>query len=227
MTPCDYFDLSVLVLILLGTVWGGMKGFISSLAILLATLVGIYAARNFKDAALGFLGLEPVGFMNGLAYFVLFALASMLVYQIMHAVEVFIRKKHLNAWNRILGFVLGCVLSLFACWLLAWFLSGYEPSRMAVTHSRSAKYLVLLAEFGKEPFTGDSEEGGEAAPSRISTISQTFIERVQQDAEIPRTEEETDGNARVHDFLDSVDEHVSEILGPQEKKEESPMRVSP
>lgn len=215
MTPYDYFDLGVVLFLLLGAFWGLSRGFISTLSILLASSVGVLAAHRMTAGALAALGLEPTSLMNGIAWFALFGLASMLVYQIMHVLELFVRRNHLGTWNRVLGLVFGGALSLMLCWIAAWALTSVPQTRPAVTRSRSAKYLVQLAEFGKDAIPLD-RDSWEEAPSSFAAIPETFIDRVKEDSQ--KTEPQTenpDGNAQVHEMLDSIDQNVSKILIPQ------------
>jgi len=256
MSPRDWFDLAILLFLAVGMVWGFLRGFLSSFAFLLATVSGIWGARHFQESALKLCGLEPSWIARSLAFFVLFALISMLVHQFMNILERFVEKQRLMTWNRILGMVYGTGFSLAVCWIFAWFLTEFPQTRLAVTHSRSARYLVVLAEFSQEVQaqkgthaiseslesvrTGTASRAGNSAGNSVgnsagnagadpdsdldsealaSSIRDTFIERVQEDAAIPKQEPpQTEGkSSALPGFLDSLDEKMSGIL-PEDQR---------
>ncbi len=243
MTARDWFDLAVLLLLFVGMGWGFLRGFLSSFAFLLATLIGIWGARHFQEGALEFCGLEPSGIARGAAFFVLFALISMIVHQFMNILERMVEKRRLMAWNRVLGLLYGTGFSMVVCWIAAWFLTEFPQTRLAVTHSRSARYLVVLAEFSQEAWEArEARKASSASPDgsgsgaeekkdgrkgffsgfekkkdepKSATIPETFIERVQEDAAIPKQEAppQADGkSSAIPEILDRLDERMSGVL---------------
>ncbi len=210
MTPCDYFDSIVVIFLILGVFWGAVKGFISSFAVLLATFLGVVSIHRFRESAIQFLSLEPTQPTLCVVSFIIFALTSMIVYQLAHRLESFIQRRRLETWNRILGLIFGFTVSACGCWVGAWILTEFPQTRTSVTHSRSAKYLVLLAELGEESFPLP-----ENVPQKTSFAEYPteFIERVKEDAKLPpQNEIPEEENTGVHRFLDTLDRHVSEIL---------------
>lgn len=213
MTPCDYFDLVVIVFLIFGIFWGATRGFISSLAVLLATSIGVLTVHRFHKSIIQLLDLEPTRPALCIVSFAIFALSSMVVYQIMHTLESFIHRRRLMAWNRILGLIFGFAVSACGCWIGAWILTEFPQTRTSVTHSRSAKYLVLLAEFGKESFPPLENAPWQAS---LAKYPDKFIERVNEDAKLPLLNEapEDQQNTGVRQFLDAVDQHFSVFLQP-------------
>ncbi|MDO4570104.1 MAG: CvpA family protein [Planctomycetia bacterium] len=221
MALCDYFDSFVLCILLLGTLFGLFSGFISTLSILLATGTGFFVSRSVSFRLQDALGMDhPLGRL--IVSFFVFAIVSLCVYKIMNMLSNLIRAHKLRAWDAILGMVLGFVLSLAVSWGVAWFITFFEGARPLVSYSRSAKYLVCLAEFGKNRSADGtnvcgafiarveaSEDGGETP----SSVGDGQVGMLSATALTPHwTLREGEEPSVAHRFLDVLDGILSSCL---------------
>lgn len=218
MSPCDYFDLAVVAFILNGAFMGLCWGFVSTLTKLLAPTVGFWGAYRWRAGVIEVFGLDASPIMECFVSGILFALVSMLVYVLMNRLERFLEKHHLRGWNRMLGFGFGALLALLFCWILAWGMTNFSQTRMAVTQSRSAKYLVKLAEFGISNMPVVPEES-ETPTVSLAKMPEEFINRVQEDEAMIATNPEAvpdtfpeDENTQIRNLLDALDLHISGLL---------------
>ncbi|MDO4628998.1 MAG: CvpA family protein [Planctomycetia bacterium] len=219
MSPCDYFDLAVVAFILNGAFMGLCWGFVSTLTKLLAPMVGFWAAYRWRAGVIEAFRLDASPMMEFFVSGIIFALISMVVYVLMNRLERFLEKHHLRGWNRMLGFGFGAILAVLFCWILAWGLTNFPQTRMAVTQSRSAKYLVKLAEFGMTSIPPTLPEEGETPTVSLAKIPEEFISRVQEDEAMIATNPEAvpdtlpeDENAQIRNLLDALDLHISGLL---------------
>ncbi len=223
MNPADYFDFCMISIVVIVSFWGILWGFVQALSIVLATGVGMFASARLTHPTCVSLGFSPTGIGSFVIGFLLFALSSMIVYKIMNFFGDLIKKHKLNAWNHILGLVLGFALSLILCWCVAWGMMFFPKSASVAAHSRSAKYLVEFAEFGKEQTAQSAQERTETSGNNPSDpqFYQGFIERVESAEQIPApelesgassTESSAEQKSWMHDFLDRLDECLRPIL---------------
>lgn len=220
MTPCDYYDLGVLLFIGFGTLWGLIRGFVSALKYILIPFLGFMIACQFHEDLIkvfGWVSTIPMKWIAGVTLFLGTALVITILVSLM---ELCLKKSHLSLWNHLFGLVFGFLLALVVTWLVSFgMITFVDQSLPMVSHSRSAKYLLKIAEVSKKRLPEPSEAKSETSKT-IYQMPEKFIQRVEENRAEAPGEETRDENTGIPKMLDEVDERLEPIFLPGEKKSE-------
>ena len=131
-----------------------------------------------------------------------------------------LKKSHLSLWNHLFGLVFGFLLALVVTWLVSFgMITFMDQSLPMVAQSRSAKYLVKMAEVGKKRLPEPSEAKTETSKS-VYQMPEEFIQRVEENRAAAPGEEIRDENTGIPKFLDDVDSRLEPICLTRKKKSE-------
>ncbi|MBQ9456549.1 MAG: CvpA family protein [Thermoguttaceae bacterium] len=217
MTPSDYFDFGVLLFIGFGTLWGFIRGFVSALKYVLIPFLGAMVAYRFHENLIqtfGWASTVPMKWIAGVALFLLTALVITILVSLM---EACLKKSHLTLWNHLFGLVFGFLLALVVTWLVSFGMITFADSTVPmVAQSRSAKYLLKIAEAGKKRLPEPSDAKTETS-KKVYEMSEKFIQRVEENRAAAPGEETRDENTGIPKMLDEVDSRLEPIFLRDEK----------
>ena len=220
MTPSDYFDFSVLLFIGFGALWGFFRGFVSALKYVLIPFLGAMVAYRFHEdliKACGWVSTIPMRWIAGVTLFLATALVITILVSLM---ELCLKRSHLSLWNHLFGLIFGLMLDLVATWLVSFgMITFVDQSLPMVAQSRSAKYLLKIAEVSKKRLPEPSEAKTETTKT-VYQMPEKFIQRVEENRAAAPGGETRDENTGIPKFLDDVDSRLEPILLPGEKKSE-------
>lgn len=146
--------------------------------------------------------------------------AALIITFLVSAVEVFLRKHHLALWNHLFGLIFGFLLALAATWLISFgMITFVDQSVPMVAQSRSAKYLLKIAEVSKKRLPEPSEAKTETSKT-VYQMPEKFIQRVEENRAVAPGDETRDENTGIPKILDEVDSRLEPIFLPDEKKTE-------
>ncbi len=217
MTPSDYFDFCVLLFIGFGTIWGFFRGFVSALKYVLIPFLGFMIACRFHEdliKACGWVSTIPMRWIAGVALFLFTALVITILVSLM---EACLKKSHMSLWNHLFGLIFGFLLALVVTWLVSFgMISFMDQSLPMVAHSRSAKYLLKMAEVSQKRLPEPSSAKTETSKS-VYQMPEKFIQRVEENRAAAPGEETRDENTGIPKMLDEVDSRLEPIFLRDEK----------
>jgi len=192
-----------------------MRGFVSTLTYILAPLAGMMVACRFRSGLMKAFDWTSTPVMDWFAWVILFASVSLIVCLVTSLVDSFLKKHHLGCWNHLLGLAFGFALTLVLTWLIAYGMMYFmDSARPMVAQSRSAKYLLQLAEAGKKTVPELPEAKTEPTKT-VYQMPETFIQRVQEGKDKNPEDVKPDGNSGIPRFLDDVDAKLEPIFIPE------------
>jgi len=144
----EFFDLLMLMTLLIATVWGAWKGLAWQIASGASIVLSYFVSTQLRGPLAKYLSDEPRLWHRGLAMLALFLITSLLVWVAFRFVRDMIDQARLRDWDRhtgaVVGFLKGCAL----CVLITLFgvsLFG-EARRDAILSTPSAQVVVWMVD---------------------------------------------------------------------------------
>lgn len=137
------YDLTMLVLLAVTTLWGAWRGLASQLASLTALVASYFVALRYSPTLAPWFGEEePLN--RFLAMLVIYVLTSLAVWLVCRRVKRFIKRVELTDFDHQLGGLFGAIKGVLLCVVITFFVvSISEPARQTVLQSRSGHYIAL------------------------------------------------------------------------------------
>ena len=144
MASWQPYDLFLLAVLAVCTLYGGWKGMIWQLASLASIILSAVVASRFGGALAPYIS-HHTPWNRFLAMLVLYAGTSLAIWLAFRPVAVFINRLQLKEFDRQLGALLGAAKGVLLCVVITFFtVMLSEPARQAVLHSRSGYYVALF-----------------------------------------------------------------------------------
>ena len=141
----ENYDVFMLVILALTTLWGAYKGLAWQVASISALVVSYIAACRFRAEVAP---LMPVGapFNLLLAMLVIFLASNMAIWLIFHLVKSFIDRLKLREFDWQTGALFGLAKGILLCILITLFAMtfGSEQHRQTIVRSRAGYYISWL-----------------------------------------------------------------------------------
>jgi len=133
----NYLDIVIFCILGLLLINGIRKGFILSLASLIALVLGIWVAVHFSNFMSSFLikTVHPTGnWLIILSYFLTFLLVVIVVIIIAKLLEKVVKTVGLGLANRVIGGLFGLLKGILGVSVLLFFLVRFDPKEKLITH---------------------------------------------------------------------------------------------
>lgn len=130
------FDLFVLVVLVLSTFWGGMRGIISQLASILSWLASAYIATHYYQIALALIK-SSYAYRTPIAMTLTFIVSAILIRIAAKFVKNIVSLVGLKEFDRQMGALLGMIKGLLLCLLSTFFLVVFNDSTRSVIEKSS------------------------------------------------------------------------------------------
>lgn len=133
----NYLDIIILCILLLLIINGIRKGFILSLASLVALVLGIWAAIHYSGYISDFLvrTFHPSGtWLTILSYVLTFILVVIIIIIIAKLLEKIVKTVGLGIPNRIIGGLFGLLKGVLGVTFLLFILIHFDPNENLITH---------------------------------------------------------------------------------------------
>jgi membrane protein required for colicin V production len=131
----NYLDIIILCLVALLVIHGAMKGFIISLASLIALVLGIYIAVNFSNYIEVVLmdNLHPGRtWLPILSFTITFLIVVIVVMLLAKALEKLVDLVGMGILNHIFGGIFGLVKGILLVSVLLFIISGFDPKEKLI-----------------------------------------------------------------------------------------------
>jgi membrane protein required for colicin V production len=140
----DTYDLLMIAVLALTTLWGLWKGLAWQIASLTAIVASYFMALQFSEPLAPMFGAEaPLN--RFIAMFVVYMGTSLVVWIGFHFVKGFINRLRLQEFDRQIGAIVGAAKGVLFCVVITFFAVTLAPSgRDSVLHSSSGHYIALL-----------------------------------------------------------------------------------
>ncbi len=133
----NWLDIVIFCILVLLVINGIRKGFILSLATLIALVLGIWAAIHFSGYISNFLNklFHPSGnWLSILSYVITFILVVICVIIIAKLLEKVVKTVGLGIPNRILGGLFGLAKGIFGVTVLLFIIVHFDPKEKLIPH---------------------------------------------------------------------------------------------
>jgi len=159
----NYLDIIILTLVTLLVINGVRKGFIISLASLIALALGIYIAVNFSNYLDGVLieNLKPSrNWLPIISFTITFLIVVILVMLLAKALEKLVDLVGMGILNHIFGGIFGLIKGILLVSVLAFIISGFDPKEKLIKpkdkkESMSYVYVSKVFPFMMKVFGGE------------------------------------------------------------------------
>jgi membrane protein required for colicin V production len=141
----NYLDIIILVVIALLVIRGIMKGFIISLASLIALALGIYIAVNFSNYLDGVLieNFNPSrSWLPILSFTITFLIVVIAVMLLAKALEKLVDIAGMGIINHVFGGIFGLVKGILFVSVILFIISSYDPKEKLITHKTRQESIL-------------------------------------------------------------------------------------
>ena len=131
----NYLDIIILALVALLVIYGAMKGFIISLASLIALVLGIYIAVNFSNYIEVVLAenVHPSHtWLPILSFTITFLIVVIIVMLLAKALEKLVDLVGMGILNHIFGGIFGLVKGILLVSVIFFIISGFDPKEKLI-----------------------------------------------------------------------------------------------
>ena len=138
------FDLFVLVVLVLATFWGGMRGIVSQMTSILSWLASAYIATHYYSIVAKFMNAS-YAYYKPLAMIVTFIVSALLIRIASNIVKNMVSLAGLKEFDRQMGAALGLLKGALLCLLVTFVLIIFNgSSRSIVENSKSGPYFAAF-----------------------------------------------------------------------------------
>lgn len=142
MEILDPFDIVILLVLVVMTLWGGMRGVISQVASIVSLVAGWFVASNYYTIVVPYIGQSET-WGKPVAMLILFFATGIAVRIVSKIFQRFVRLSQLKEFDRQMGALFGFLKGAIICLLITYFaVSLSDSTRQAVVDSQSGPYLV-------------------------------------------------------------------------------------
>ncbi|MDO5581537.1 MAG: CvpA family protein [Planctomycetia bacterium] len=142
MEILDPFDIVVLLVLVVMTLWGGLRGVISQAAAILSLIAGWFAASNYYTIVEPYIGKNDT-WSKPVAMLVMFIGTGVAIRIVAKIFQRFVSLSQLKEFDRQMGALFGFLKGAIICLLITYFaVTLSDSSRQAVVDSQSGPYLV-------------------------------------------------------------------------------------
>lgn len=138
------FDLFVLVVLVLATFWGGVRGIVSQLTSLLSWLASAYIATHYYYVVAKFMN-SSYSLQTPMAMVVTFIASALIIRIFSNLVKNFVSMAGLGEFDRQMGALLGLVKGLLLCLLVSFLMIvATEKTRTVIEASNTGPYFAAF-----------------------------------------------------------------------------------